>query len=667
MTSVERPGLTRRDALMMIGAVAGTAAATTVVPMIARAATGTFIEPDLMRAVTSTPLYQGYLLTLDNDGFKPETVDTLYALTCETRSGIQLPTGTSTINYETNSFIDQNNASPANAGPVGPTMVFTRGRSTGVFLQNIMTGCGKDYFIPMSEAASHYTPHAFTVTNLHTHGLHVSPDAPSDDVLILVGSSNVADPDDHSKTGPATFYDGQFSYRYDVPDTHPVGTFWYHPHKHGSVSTQIATGMAGALIIRSGEDDKDFDQLLSEQCNITEADERVLVFTTINYMAENNRPDHAVFDPLLYATGDTVSKGCPVTKDTPDQTVMLVNGAYMPTLTMKKGEMLRLRIVNATVGQVIIPKFKNALLTNPSGLGATPAVPDVYAVAVDGIALPPPFDSRQFNPADPYYPIDYSLSDPSSSAYVTTAELINVAAGQRLDLIVHAKDAGTFTLWGADLDEAPTVVTLNAQNVTPSNVFTHALLNVHVTEDARTDQSLPTLSLFQESTIQRPPSGMDFNIGDIVTELPKLAYRSLAFSDPVDDEPYFTINGKYFEEGNPAGAQVQLKLDAIDWWHHFSKAGAHIFHIHINSFQVVARCPTVNGLPNLIAVTTYDIPIWRDTLYFDSHPPKGVSQEDGIGVLAVSKQVDFTGEFVLHCHNVFHEDAGMMFTVSIEK
>lgn len=660
--------ITRRDTLKLIGAVgavAGTASAVSLAPVTARASIGTFMEPDMMRAVTSTPLYQGYLLTLQKDGFEPKTVDTLYALTCETRPDIQLPTGGATVTYEANSFIDQTVTSPVNAGPVGPTMVFIRGRSTGVFLQNTMTGCGQDYFIPPSEPQSHYTPHAFTVTNLHTHGLHVSPDAPSDDVLILVGSSNVADPDDHSSHSPATFYDGQFSYRYDVPDTHPVGTFWYHPHKHGSVSTQIATGMAGALIIRSGADDKDFDQLLDEQCKITQGDERILVFTTINYMAENNRPGHAVFDPLLYAAG-SVSPGCPVTKDTPDQTVMLVNGVYMPTITMKKGEMLRFRIVNATVGQVLIPKFKNALLGHPSGLGSSPPVPDVYAVAVDGIALPPPFDSRRYDPTDPYFPIVYDIQDKTSSAYLTTAELINVAAGQRLDLIVHATEAGSFTLWGADLDEAPTVVSPKADGSTPGNVFTKPLLNVQVTADTRSDQTLPTLSLFQEPTIQRPPSGLNFQLADLVPELTRLGYRSLAFSDPIGTEPYFTINGQYFEEGNPSGAQVQLKLDATDWWHNYSKAGAHIFHIHINSFQMVARCPTVDGVPNLLQAVLYEVPIWRDTMYFDSHPPSGTAQQDGIGAITVSKQVDFTGEFVLHCHNVFHEDAGMMFTVSIE-
>lgn len=653
---------TRREALKGIGAVAGAAVASVMAPTFARAVgVAAFPQPDLMRPVNSTALYQGYLLTMQKNGFQPQRADTLYALTCETRAGIPLNTGTATVNYDANSIIDQSVTAPVNAGPVGPTMVFTRGRSTGVFFQNTMTGCGQDSFIPYTDPASHYTPHGFTVANLHTHGLHVSPNAPEDDVLIMVASSNMPDPDD------GDIYSGAFSFRYQVPADHPVGTFWYHPHKHGSVSTQLATGMAGALIIRSDKDDKDFDQLLAERCNITQSDERIMVFATINYTPDVNASGTVVFDPQVYAFG-TASPGCPVGSSPTDQSVMLVNGQNYPTLAMRKGEIQRWRIINATVGQVIIPKLKNdQLAVSPSGIEAAPAVPTVAAIAVDGIALPP-FYVAGAAPADgtPYYPIDYSLTDVSSPQYLTTGELITVAAGQRLDLVVQAQDSGVFVLWGADLDEAPNVVAPGSGGSTPGNVYTRPLLKVQVTADSRSDQSMPTYGLFKEKTIQRPVSGLVLDGARVPLKGgDSVAYRSMAFSDPLPNTQPFLINGVYFEEGNPPGAQVQLQLNATDWWYNYSKAGAHIFHIHINSFQLVARCPTLQGLPNVAQAVAYQMPIWRDTLYFDSRPPKN-QQADGRGVIMVSKQVDYTGEFVMHCHNVFHEDSGMMLTVSIE-
>jgi L-ascorbate oxidase len=58
-------------------------------------------------------------------------------------------------------------------------------------------------------------------TNLHTHGLHESPTAPADTVLVSV------DPGE-SRT-----------YEYTVVPDHMGGTFWYHPHFHGSSALQV--------------------------------------------------------------------------------------------------------------------------------------------------------------------------------------------------------------------------------------------------------------------------------------------------------------------------------------------------------------------------------------------------------------------------------------------
>jgi FtsP/CotA-like multicopper oxidase with cupredoxin domain len=44
-------------------------------------------------------------------------------------------------------------------------------------------------------------------TNLHTHGLHVSPEGISDNVFIMIEPGQ------------------EFSYRYEIPSDHPSGTF----------------------------------------------------------------------------------------------------------------------------------------------------------------------------------------------------------------------------------------------------------------------------------------------------------------------------------------------------------------------------------------------------------------------------------------------------------
>jgi hypothetical protein len=69
-------------------------------------------------------------------------------------------------------------------------------------------------------------PHCFNGTNLHSHGLWISPTGNGDNVLLSIN--------------PGV----SFQYEYNIPPDHPAGTFWYHPHRHGSTALQVSSGMA---------------------------------------------------------------------------------------------------------------------------------------------------------------------------------------------------------------------------------------------------------------------------------------------------------------------------------------------------------------------------------------------------------------------------------------
>ena len=72
-------------------------------------------------------------------------------------------------------------------------------------------------------------------TNLHLHGLHISQVGSSDDVFrrVLPNTTGL--------------------YSYEIPADHSPGTFWYHPHVHGSSSNQQGGGMAGVLIVEPAD------------------------------------------------------------------------------------------------------------------------------------------------------------------------------------------------------------------------------------------------------------------------------------------------------------------------------------------------------------------------------------------------------------------------------
>lgn len=116
----------------------------------------------------------------------------------------------------------------AEAPFVGPTITVLPGDTIRINLNNKLPAddpsCGDDL--------DPNAPHCFNSTNLHSHGLWISPTGNSDNVLI--------------KIEPKT----SFTNEWNISADHPAGTFWYHPHLHGSTALQVSSGMAGALIIK---------------------------------------------------------------------------------------------------------------------------------------------------------------------------------------------------------------------------------------------------------------------------------------------------------------------------------------------------------------------------------------------------------------------------------
>jgi suppressor of ftsI len=68
-------------------------------------------------------------------------------------------------------------------------------------------------------------------TNLHVHGMAVSPLGASDNVFLRIAPGDTE------------------NYEIRVPANHPPGLFWYHPHPHGLSDTQTRNGMSGAIIV----------------------------------------------------------------------------------------------------------------------------------------------------------------------------------------------------------------------------------------------------------------------------------------------------------------------------------------------------------------------------------------------------------------------------------
>lgn len=105
-----------------------------------------------------------------------------------------------------------------------------------------------------------------------------------------------------------------------IRNDHARGTYWYHPHHHGSADVQITGGMVGALIVEG-----DFDDVPE----IAGVAERVLL---LNEVLFNYRGAIEVYDA---AWPEAVPR------------FLSINGQREPDIRMRPGEVQRWRIVHA--------------------------------------------------------------------------------------------------------------------------------------------------------------------------------------------------------------------------------------------------------------------------------------------------------------------------------
>lgn len=111
----------------------------------------------------------------------------------------------------------------------GPTLRAHPGDTLNIrYINRLPTNAPMD---TTTQPDGYIPPHEFNTINLHTHGLNVSPERNSDNVLLMIEPG----------------YWVPFEVR--IPTNHPTGLFWYHPHKHGSTSVQVGGGLAGNIIL----------------------------------------------------------------------------------------------------------------------------------------------------------------------------------------------------------------------------------------------------------------------------------------------------------------------------------------------------------------------------------------------------------------------------------
>ena len=145
--------------------------------------------------------------------------------------------------------------------------------------------------------------HDRDITNLHTHGLHVSPMGNSDNVMMMLMSGDT------------------FDYEYDLSKQAPSSINFYHPHIHGSVAEQYWGGLAGAL-----------DRGRTKHSLLSGFETHLLFLKDITLSGSAPEPYTSMMDYMHGKEGNTV----------------MVNGQVNPVLSIRPGQVQRWRIINAS-------------------------------------------------------------------------------------------------------------------------------------------------------------------------------------------------------------------------------------------------------------------------------------------------------------------------------
>jgi FtsP/CotA-like multicopper oxidase with cupredoxin domain len=153
------------------------------------------------------------------------------------------------------------------------------------------------------------------MTNLHFHGLHVSPNAPQDDVLDMIASP-----------GQTLHYSVQ------VPPQAPPGLYWYHTHPHGESYVQDLDGMSGAIVVEG------IERYVPEVLHMRE---RILVLRDLVLPT-----DAAGKKPVMKSVAMQTTQ-CGTAPEKPER-AFTVNGSLRPQIDIAPGERQFWRIVNAS-------------------------------------------------------------------------------------------------------------------------------------------------------------------------------------------------------------------------------------------------------------------------------------------------------------------------------
>ncbi|MBV9969433.1 MAG: multicopper oxidase domain-containing protein [Xanthobacteraceae bacterium] len=439
-------------------------------------------------------------------------------------------------------------------------------------------------------------------TNLHFHGLTVSPECHQDDVRTSIQPG-----------------DPPFEYRLRIPENAAPGLYWYHPQILGLSKAQVLGGASGALVVEGIE---------RANPQLAGLSERILVIRdqeVLKPYAAPSRSEPAVPKNQLDSDGDTPNSGTGFGRPAKDLSINYVPVPYPDytpaRITMQAGERQLWRVLNAST-----TTYLNLALL----FGRTPQMLGV--VAIDGI------------------PIRFNGSPAPSLAQV---DHVGVPPGARVEFIVDAPPVGM-----------PALLVTRAVDTGPAGENDPHRTLASIT--AITDAPEPPARLADHPVPLPPAAlPWVGNVAPVrVRRLsffdPPIVSDFFA-SDPTNPKGlrnfYITLDGKTPARFDPRSDVPEIVVkqgDVEDWIIENRSMELHDFHIHHVHFQLREW----SGLQ-------VNEPFLRDTVNVPSYNGRTLGYPS-LRLRVDFRDPTIVGTFFYQCQLLDHEDGGMVGKIRVE-
>ena len=460
-------------------------------------------------------------------------------------------------------------------------------------------------------------------TNLHFHGLSISPTCHADDSLRTLIAPSQA-----------------FVYRFRIPRNQPPGLYWYHPHPHGHSEEQVLGGASGALIV---EGIAETNPLLAG------LPERILVIRD-EELREQKLRDQKPGDPKLESPSPVTASRDP-NLPAKDLSLNFISVPYpdypVPTIQARPLTREFWRVLNASadtyvnLGVLFNGEWQKSGLTVASGNW-----PRLGLVAVDGVPI----------------------SGATASERILWKTEILIPPGGRAEFIFQTPPEGTkaelFTV-GADTNPPQDEDEGDDDRPAPPGSSDSIPDNDDNTPPRPLARIVASQTAFEPPALAEQALPANLHPTAPLGAVSPVRQRKLYFSEKVLDPKhpntstlfFITEDGhtpKVFDPSRLAPDIVVHQGDVEDWTIENRSQESHAFHIHQLHFLLLER--DAEPARESYLLDTVDLPYW------DGHS----TQYPSVKLRMDFRDPNIVGTFPYHCHILQHVDGGMMGLIQVQ-